>query len=299
MIHLDLPELVAARSRRFGRIAGEAGVDGWLLTTALAVRIVTGAWSDELDLSSEWSSPIVAVGSSVISPGLPPNDPRLIDMVVDMLPRKGKVAIDRLGADAYARLHELRPHLLVEDVAPLIVASNAPRDAVEIEVLSEGHHRTEAALAAMLGEARAGVSERELSRAFSGQAARHGIEHIHVDTVFSVLPRNFDDAPWARGEWSERSPYRELTTDKVLVEGDHVAFDAGAAYLGYAVDVGWTLLASDREPSPAEVSLADEWEEVARRVIGAAKPGASAADRRGAARDGGDPGRPPPRPHTV
>jgi Xaa-Pro dipeptidase len=299
MIHLDPPALVAARSRRFEKTASEAGIDGWVLTTALAVRIVTGAWSDELDLSSEWSSPIVAVGSSVISPGLPPNDPRLIDTVVDLLPRTGKVAVDRLGADAYARLRELRPGLLIEDVAPMIVASNAPRDAVEIGVLTEGHHRTEAALAAMLDHARAGVSERELSRAFSVQAERHGIEHIHVDTVFSVLPRQVGDAPWARGEWSGRSPYRELTTDKVLAEGDHIAFDAGAAYSGYAVDVGWTLLASDQEPSADEVSLADEWDEVARRVISAAKPGASAADLRRAALDGWDPSRPPPWPHPF
>jgi Xaa-Pro aminopeptidase len=299
MIRLDPPALVAARSRRFGQVAGDAGVDGWLLTTALAVRVVTGAWSDDVDLSSEWSSPIVAVGSSVLSPGLPPNDPRLIDMVVDLLPRTGKVAVDRLGADAYDRLHALRPDLVIEDVAPLLVASNAPRDAVEIDVITEGHRRTEAALAAMLHEVRAGVTERELSRSFYGHAEQHGIDRIHVDTVFSVLPRDTDDAPWARGEWSERSPYRELTTDKVLRQGDHVAFDAGAAYSGYAVDVGWTLLASDQDPSADEVALADEWEEVARRVIDAATPGASAADLRRAALKGWDQNRPPPWPYPF
>src|SRR5580704_14793730 len=132
MINLDPPELVAARSRRFRKVAGAADVESWLLTTALAVRVVTGAWSDDVDLSSEWSSPIVAIGSTVVRPGLPPNDPRLIDMVVDLLPGTGKIAVDRLGADAYDRLRTLRPNLVIEDAAPLLVASNAPRDAVEI-----------------------------------------------------------------------------------------------------------------------------------------------------------------------
>ena len=299
MIKLDPPALVAARFRRFEKVVADAQVDGWLLTTALAVRVVTGAWSDEVDLSSEWTSPIIAVGSAVLSAGLPPNDPRLIDMVVDLLPHTGKVAVDRLGSDAYARLHELRPNLVVVDVAPLLVASNAPREAIEVDVITEGHHRTEAALASMLDDVRAGVTERELSRAFSAQAERHGIEHIHVDTVFSVLPRHSGDAPWARGEWSDRSPYRELTTDNIVAEGDHVAFDAGAAYGGYAVDVGWTLLAADREPTPDEVALADEWDEVAHRVIEAATPGASAADLRRAALKGWDPNRPPPWPYPF
>ena len=68
------------------------GIDDWLLTTSTAVRTVTGAWSDDVDLFGEWSAPIVAVGSAVMSPAVPPSDARLIDQVADLLPRTGTLA---------------------------------------------------------------------------------------------------------------------------------------------------------------------------------------------------------------
>ncbi len=299
MIRLDPPELVASRARRFEKVVDSFGVDGWLLTTSQNVRAITGAWSDDLDSFGEWASPIVCVGKTVISPALPPNDPRLVDMVADLLPTTGRLVVDRLGTEGYARLRGLRPGLEVEDAALLLVASSTPRDPIEVEVMTEGHRRTEAALAAMIADVLPGVSERELNREFARHAAEQGIEDLHVETVFSVLPRDAGSAPWVRGEWAERSPYRELTTDKVVAEGDHIAFDAGAEYSGYAVDVGWTLFASERDPTPEEIALASEWDEVAHRVIEAARPGGSAADLRRAALEGWESSRPLPWPYPF
>lgn len=122
---------------------------------------------------------------------------------------------------------------------------------------------------------------------------------MHLDTVFSVLPKDEAHTPWARGSWEGRSPYRELTTDRVLVEGDHVAFDAGVGFKGYTADVGWTLLASTDGPNAAEVALASTWDEVARRVVDAAKPGVTASELRAAALDGWDPNRPFPWPYPL
>src|SRR4051812_46140520 len=83
VIQLDPAELVGPRRQRVDAMAQILGIDDWLLTTSTAVRTVTGAWSDDVDLFGEWSAPIVAVGSAVMSPAVPPSDARLIDDVAD------------------------------------------------------------------------------------------------------------------------------------------------------------------------------------------------------------------------
>jgi Xaa-Pro aminopeptidase len=299
MIRLDPPILVDARRQRIDAAAGMLGIDGWLLTTSQAVRTVTGAWSDDVDLFGEWFSPIVAVDSDVRCPAPPPNDARLVDEVADLLPERGTLAVDRLGPDALDRLRDLRPQLAVQDAAILLGAAKVPRAPVEVDVLVEAHRQTEAVLASMVGLVVPGVSERDLTREFSVRAAAAGLDHVHLDTVFSVLPRYARDAPWARGPWAGRSPYRELTTDRILAAGDHVAFDAGVGYQGYTADVGWTLYAGDDGPSPDEVALAAQWEEVARRVIDAARPGVTAAALRRAALEGWDAALPVPWPYPL
>jgi Xaa-Pro aminopeptidase len=299
VIQLDEPELLAPRKGRVTQAAEMLGIDGWLLTTSQAVRTVTGAWSDDVDLFGEWSSPIVAVGATVVSPGRPPSDARIIDDVIDLLPLRGTIAVDRLGPLALERLAQLRPDLVVQDAAMLLGAAKVPRHQLEVEVLVEAHRRTEAVLASMVDLVVPGVSERDLTSEFTVRAAEHGLDRMHLDTVFSVLPKEASQATWARGSWEGRSPYRELTTDRVLVEGDHVAFDAGVGYKGYTADVGWTLLASTDGPSSAEEALATKWDEVARRVVEAAKPGGSASELRAAALDGWDPARPPPWPYPL
>lgn len=300
MIELDEPELLAPRKRRVREAAEMLGVDGWLLTTSHAVRTVTGAWSDDVDLFGEWSSPIVAVGATVLSPGRPPNDARLIDDVIDLLPVRGTLAVDRLGPLALERLAALRPELAVQDAAMLLGAAKVPRAQAEIDVLVEAHRRTEAVLGSMVDLVRPGTSERDLTAAFTVRAAESGLDRIHLDTVFSVLPKEHGQAAsWARGAWEGSSPYRELTTDRVLEEGDHVAFDAGVGYKGYTADVGWTLLASAKGPSPAQEALARRWDEVAQRVIATAKPGVSAAALRAAALEGWDRDLPVPWPYPL
>jgi Xaa-Pro aminopeptidase len=299
VIRVDPPELVGARQRRLLRVAEVLGIDEWLLTTATGVRTATGAWSDDVDLFGEWAWPTVAVGSAVMSPGRPPNDPSLIDEVIDLLPATGVIAVDRIGHLALERLAQLRPDLKVEDARALLAGAASPRDQVEIDVLVEAHQRTEAIVAAMVALVQPGVSERELNAEFICRAAESGFDRLHVDTVFSVLPRERAQAYWARGPWANRSPYRELTTDRVLEAGDHVAFDAGMGYLGYTADVGWTLFAGDHGPSPAERALAGKWDQVARRVIEAARPGVSALDVRRAALVGWDPDTPPPWPYPL
>jgi Xaa-Pro dipeptidase len=299
MITVDPPELVSARRRRLLRAAAVLGIDEWLLTTSTAVRVATGVWSDEVDLVGEWAWPTVAVGSTVLSPGRPPEDPALIDQVIDLLPTQGSLAVDRLGQPALDRLDELRPDLKIEDARILLAAGRGPREQAEIDVLVEAHRRTEKILASMIDMVQPGLSERDLSAEFLYRAAQQGFDRLHVDTVFSVLPKFRADAYWARGRWHAPAPYRELTTERVLVAGDHVAFDAGIGYLGYTADVGSTLYAGGAGPSTEERALARKWDEVAQRVIEAARPGVNAFEVRRAALDGWDPADPPPWPYPL
>jgi Xaa-Pro aminopeptidase len=299
LIHTDRPDLLAARATRIESAAAALGIDGWLLTTSHAVRVVTGTWSDEVDLAGETVHPIAAVGDHVLAPAPGPGDPRVVDAVLDHLPPRGRIAVDRLGLAALDRLAERRPQLEVVDAALLLGAAKTPKAPVEIATMTEGLHRTEAALVDMLALVRPGVTERELNAAYYLRALEQGLDHIHVDTVFAVLPRERRQAPWARGEWADRLPYRELTTDAVLRDGDQVAFDAGFAHEGYSTDAGWTLHVGDAGPSPAERDLAAAWDEVARRVVDAARPGATAGDLRRAALRGWPEGEPPPWPYPL
>src|SRR6185312_8377004 len=107
------------------------------------------------------------------------------------------LAVDRLGPAAMDRLAELRPALMVQDAAMLLGAAKVPRAAVEVDMLVEAHRRTEAVLASMIDLVVPGVSERDLTREFSIRAAAAGLDRLHLDTVFSVLPRDRGQAGWA------------------------------------------------------------------------------------------------------
>jgi Xaa-Pro dipeptidase len=299
MINVDPPELVSPRFRRLVRASERLGIDAWLLTTSTAVRTATGAWSDDVDLVGEWAWPLVAVGSTVLSPGRPPEDPLLIDQVVDLLPAEGRIAVDRIGQPALDRLGQLRPALKIEDARVLFAAASGPRVQAEIDVLVEAHRRTEKILASMISLVQPGVTERELNGEFMYRAAENGFDRLHVDTVFSVLPKERAQAYWLRGRWQAHAPYRELTTERVIEEGDHVAFDAGIGYLGYTADVGTTLYTGGAGPSGEERALARKWDEVAHRVIEAARPGVNALQVHNAALEGWDPAAPPPWPYPL
>jgi Xaa-Pro aminopeptidase len=208
-----------------------------------------------------------------------------VEQFLDTLPQSGTIAVDRIGLGAAERLRELRPQLELTDASTLLGAVQNPKDSAEVDTIIDGHHRTEAALTDVLGDVVPGVTERELNDRFAVAAIDHGLQEMHVDTVFTVLPSTMGEASWARGAWADTFPYRELTGERELLEGDHVAFDAGFLYHGYMTDVGWTLLVG-RDPTPEEVRLADRWREVASRVIDALQPGASAVQARKAALHG-------------
>ena len=125
------------------------------------------------------------------------------------------------------------------------------------------------------------MTERKCSTALTRAGAQLGLEP-HIDHIFTVIPRDRDASPWQRGEWTARKPWRQLASDLVIEPGELVALDVGFFCDGYVTDFGWTFVV-DRDPTPAEQSLARRWTEVADRVTAAIRPGATAADLRAAA----------------
>ncbi|MCL4421573.1 MAG: M24 family metallopeptidase [Actinobacteria bacterium] len=298
MIELDAPGIVEARQRRMDVAMGKLGIDGWLFTTSHAVRFATGAWSPLVDLEGETSSPIAGACGTLIYPSLPRDDPRLIDELADSLPARGRIAVDRLGLQCLSRLHRIKPLLEVVDASVMLTMAANPKTGQEIAIMEKALHSTEEAFVATIPMVRESLTERRLSGIFYEQALRCGLSEIHVDTVFSVLPKDRSDSAWARGEWSWHYPYRELTGERRLESDDVVAFDAGFRLDGYASDLG-CMLYLGKEPAPAMLALAESWTEVANRVVEAIRPGASAKTLREAALNGWPASSPPPWPYPL
>ena len=126
------------------------------------------------------------------------------------------------------------------------------------------------------------MTEREARELLRIEARAVGLAADHIDHVWRVLPRRRAAAPWLRGEWTGQSPWSQLTSDRPIEVGDHLAVDLGFWFEGAMTDVGWTLLAG-REATPDEEALARRWVEVADRVTDAIRPGTTAADLRTAA----------------
>lgn len=284
-LHHDSAALSAPRRARLDGAIAAGGVEAMLLTSPGNVRFATGTWDDAADATGETGG-LLAVDGHVIAGAPPVGDPAVVELVLDRLPRRGRLAVDRLGLDALATLERARPHLEVVDAGPLVGRARGPKSPAELAVLHQGSLLTERAVSATLPRVTPGTTERDATAAFLAEAAAVGLTEPHIDTVWTVVPHSRDAAWWSRpGDWSSRPPYRQLTGDRRLGVGDRLFLDAGFLHHGYATDFGWTFVVG-REPTPGERSLARRWTEVADRVTEALAPGATARDLTEAAQRG-------------
>jgi Xaa-Pro dipeptidase len=297
VLQLDRLELLDRRVERLRRAAEALEIDTWVLTRSRSVRFATGTRSANIDLLGEQTMPIVTVGPTVIDAAPPLVTPGFVGMLLDELPPSGRVAIDRLSGDALRRLRAARPQLELVDAATLLAHARNPLDPLEIDVMADALARTEAAFLDVIANPE-GLTERQLAARFQTSAVDHGIE-LQTETVFSVLPTSIEEAPWRRGDWANDSPYRGRTTDRVVQSGDIVTFDGGGDLDGYASDLGLCFLAGGASPTSAQRELSDRWNEVALRVIEAARPGASSRDLAEAARNGWPGDQPNPWPRAL
>jgi Xaa-Pro aminopeptidase len=254
------PEIASARRTRFLDAADRLGVDGWYLRTPEAARAAGEEPRPHLDLA--------------------------------VIPDTGRVAIDRASLDDLSMLRDARPQVEWVDVGPVVAAASLPRTDVELATLHEGSRRSERALAAALEHIQVGMTERHARELLRTEARAVGLHADHIDHVWRVLPRDRAAAPWLRGDWAGQAPWSQLTSERPIAIGDHLAVDLGFWFEGAMTDVGWTLIAG-RDPSPEEAALARRWLDVADRVTDAITPGATAADLRMAALTGWTEAHPP------
>jgi Xaa-Pro aminopeptidase len=284
VLWLDPPDLVELRSRRLLVAANAMELDTWVFTRSRSVRFASGVRSSEIDLIGEQMLPTIQQGWTIVEAGPPLGSAAFVELLLDLLPERGRVAIDRLSVDNLHQLKAARPKLDLVDAGMLLAQARTPLDSAEIAVMTSALGLTEAAFLASIRDVD-GSTERELACRFQRAAFDAGLE-LQTETVFSVVPRRSDDAAWKRGEWADAPPYRGRTTDRSVTAGDIVAFDGGGDLDGYASDLGWCFLAGDPTPSPEQRELGRRWEEVAHRVMDAARPGASSAELEAAARCG-------------
>ncbi len=261
----DPARVVDARRARASGAADAIGADAWWFTTPEAVRMVSGRRGPDA---------AAVVGDRIL-------DDASLDAAIELLPPRGRVAVDRITVADRDRLFAARPALEIVDATAIVLAGSTPRSDDEIALLREGYGRTERAVETARAALGSAATERACADALARAGAALGLEP-HIDHVWTVLPRDASAVPWLRGEWYGHAPWRQISSERALATGDLVALDAGFFLEGYVTDFGWTF-SIGAEPTAAEQSLARRWTEVADRVTDAIRPGATAAELRAAA----------------
>jgi Xaa-Pro aminopeptidase len=271
----DPDPFVAARGARARTAADAIGADTWWFTTPESVRMVTGRRGPDA---------VAVVGDRLLTDAS-------LDTALDLLPSRGRVAVDRITVADRHQLLDARPGVEIVDATAIMLAGSTPRAAEEGARLREGYRRTEQAIEATRAQLDSVGTERDCADALARAGTVLGLEP-HIDHVWTVLPRDPSSLPWVRGVWAGHAPWRQLTSDRALTRGDLVALDAGFFFEGYVTDFGWTFTVGT-EPSAAEQALARRWTDIADRVTTAIRPGATAADLRAAALVGWTASEPP------
>jgi Xaa-Pro aminopeptidase len=149
--------------------------------------------------------------------------------------------LDRLPVTAWRRLEERVGDAEVVDVGAEVAQLRRRKSPLEVRLLREAARKTDEALDVARGEARPGVSERDL-------AARLG----------QALGPEWAFPPTVLGGNDDPIPIRE-PTERRLEAGDTVMVDLGAAHEGYQADASRTFVLGNTNAEQRRV-----WEAVSR-----------------------------------
>ncbi len=157
------------------------------------------------------------------------------------------------------------------NVSPLINQMRRVKSPEELEIMERAAHIADAAMAAVTGRIRPGVTERELAEEIDHQMALAG----------SRLP-SFDTGAWTIGVGLARDADTRLSSDPI-VSGASVSFDFGAVVDGYCSDFGRTVYVGE----PTDDFVAGYNLVISAQAAGIAvvRPGVSAAAVHHACRD--------------
>jgi Xaa-Pro aminopeptidase len=305
---IDLHALRRGRHAKTVAAMTASGVDAIILTKAANIEYATGATSRWGEASYDGSATAAALmtgvgdihlfthepGGAVTDPapasteaGFVLDDPHSVaGLVRACRERVGivrRLAIDRLTAPLAAAIRASFGGAELVDADVLLASEKMRKTPEEIECLRRAQALNEAAMHVVVERIRPGVPEVALTGMFMAEMARHGVRNCHVEPVWCALPRTAAEALWPHSG----APYRELTSSRLLEEGDLVVIDTGVLYEGYMSDFGrtWYCTASGARPSAAERDLYRRWREIADAVAAACRPGATCLGLRRAACD--------------
>jgi Xaa-Pro aminopeptidase len=274
----DLDVLVLGRQANVRYVTGAPQL--WVAgTRPFAPICVVVRATGEIHLNSSWDEGMPEEIDHEHLYGLAWNPMTLIEVLKNI---EGAATAGRVGTDAlsptFGQLLPIAfPNAELVDGELAMRTARRIKTAEEIEALRGATRVAEAGLAAALSELSPGITEQSLTGAMLEAMAAGGVSTSATQ-----------DGAWvtSREHWWRQGP-----RDRLVADGDLVAFASGALTDGYVGEVGRTVPVGD-------VSRADElfdrsnalWD----KLIAACKPGAPASDLLVAYEAAGEP--PPPMP---
>jgi Xaa-Pro aminopeptidase len=235
-----MPQIHAARRDRAKQLVRAAGAAAALITSAPNVRYLTGLASSNaaLLLPADGDGALLATDSRYA--GAAQRDAADLELVIERF-LDGALAAEasRRGFASLAyeshemtvdRHRELTKRL--EGIATLpfglaVEALRIVKDATELEKLRVACELSDAALARVLPQIKAGDTERKVAFSLDAQLIALGAERPAFDTIVASGPN---------GAIPHHAP-----TDRPLQRGDLVTMDFGARYDGYHADMTRTV----------------------------------------------------------
>ena len=234
-----MPEIHAARRRRAQELVRESEADAALITARPNVRYLTGLASSNaaLLLPAEGGA-LLATDSRYA--GAARRDAADLDLAEErfiearLAAEASRRGIRRLAFEAHEMTVERHGELVAaaDGVATLpfgrkIEALRLVKDPEELEKLEVACRLSDAALAEVLPQIRAGMSERMLATLLDHTMALHGADRPAFETIVASGPN---------GAIPHHAP-----TGRELARGDLVTMDFGALHDGYHADMTRTV----------------------------------------------------------
>ena len=235
-----MPEIHAARRQRAQQLIRETGADAALITAGPNVRYLTGLASSNaaLLLPAEGDGAVLATDSRYTgaarrdAPDLQVVEERYIEP--KLAAEAARRGLGRVAFEAHEMTVERHQELVARadgiTLLPFgrkIELLRTVKDPVELEKLEVACGLSDAALAEVLPQIRAGLSERELATLLDHTMALLGAERPAFDTIVASGPN---------GAIPHHAP-----TGRPLEHGDLVTMDFGALYDGYHADMTRTV----------------------------------------------------------
>ena len=200
---------------------------------------------------------------------------RLVDVLVDLVPAGGAVAVDELTGAMRRASSRLFPSGPPSDAAQVVGPAKLVKTPDQISCVRNACRITEEAMVDVQKALAPGVRQVDLSAAFVRRAFELGATANMLEAIWQVMPTTrTSGAVWTTtGDLA----LPLLTTERELERGDVLWTDVSITYTGYCSDFGRTWLVGE-EPSDRQQAQFEKWREILSAVLSVTKAGATSGD---------------------